>query len=84
MEKRKPGFKFNYREKCYECSPDQLDIIKEIMIKEGLGYNCTLFQLTKAIEKLVPIDELIKNEIESTKPIEVTLNEIKKYKLLEG
>ena len=84
MEKRKPGFKFNYREKCYECSPDQLDIIKEIMIKEGLGYNCTLFQLTKAIEKIVPIDELIKNEIESTKPIEVTLNEIKKYKLLEG
>lgn len=84
MEKRKPGFKFNYREKCYECSPDQLDIIKEIMIKEGLGYNCTLFQLTKAIEKLVPIDELIKYEIESTKPIEVTLNEIKKYKLLEG
>lgn len=84
MEKRKPGFKFNYREKCYECSPDQLDIIREIMIKEGLGYNCTLFQLTKAIEKLVPIDELIKYEIESTKPIEVTLNEIKKYKLLEG
>ena len=84
MEKRKPGFKFNYRDKCYECSPDQLDIIKEIMIKEGLGYNCTLFQLTKAIEKLVPIDELIKYEIESTKPIEVTLNEIKKYKLLEG
>ena len=84
MEKRKPGFKFNYREKCYECSPDQLDIIKEIMLKEGLGYNCTLFQLTKAIEKLVPIDELIKYEIESTKPIEVTLNEIKKYKLLEG
>lgn len=84
MEKRKPGFKFNYREKCYECSPDQLDIIKEIMIKEGLGYNCTLFQLTKAIEKLVPMDELIKYEIESTKPIEVTLNEIKKYKLLEG
>ena len=84
MEKRKPGFKFNYREKCYECSPEQLDIIKEIMIKEGLGYNCTLFQLTKAIEKLVPIDELIKYEIESTKPIEVTLNEIKKYKLLEG
>ena len=84
MEKRKPGFKFNYREKCYECSPDQLDIIKEIMIKEGLGYNCTLFQLSKAIEKLVPIDELIKYEIESTKPIEVTLNEIKKYKLLEG
>ena len=84
MEKRKPGFKFNYREKCYECSPDQLDIIKEIMIKEGLGCNCTLFQLTKAIEKLVPIDELIKYEIESTKPIEVTLNEIKKYKLLEG
>lgn len=84
MEKRKPGFKFNYREKCYECSPDQLDIIKEIMIKEGLGYNCTLFQLTKAIEKLIPIDELIKYEIESTKPIEVTLNEIKKYKLLEG
>ena len=84
MEKRKPGFKFNYREKCYECSPDQLDIIIEIMIKEGLGYNCTLFQLTKAIEKLVPIDELIKYEIESTKPIEVTLNEIKKYKLLEG
>lgn len=84
MEKRKPGFKFNYKEKCYECSPDQLDIIKEIMIKEGLGYNCTLFQLTKAIEKLVPIDELIKYEIESTKPIEVTLNEIKKYKLLEG
>ena len=84
MEKRKPGFKFNYKEKCYECSPDQLDIIKEIMIKEGLGYNCTLFQLTTAIEKLVPIDELIKYEIESTKPIEVTLNEIKKYKLLEG
>lgn len=84
MEKRKPGFKFNYREKCYECSPDQLDIIREIMIKEGLGYNCTLFQLTKAIEKLIPIDELIKYEIESTKPIEVTLNEIKKYKLLEG
>ena len=84
MQKRKPGFKFNYREKCYECSPDQLDIIREIMIKEGLGYNCTLFQLTKAIEKLVPIDELIKYEIESTKPIEVTLNEIKKYKLLEG
>ena len=84
MEKRKPGFKFNYREKCYECSPDQLDIIKEIMIKEGLGYKCTLFQLTTAIEKLVPIDELIKYEIESTKPIEVTLNEIKKYKLLEG
>lgn len=84
MEKRKPGFKFNYREKCYECSPDQLDIIKEIMIKEGLGYNCTLFQLTKAIEKLIPMDELIKYEIESTKPIEVTLNEIKKYKLLEG
>ena len=84
MEKRKPGFKFNYKDKCYECSPDQLDIIKEIMIKEGLGYNCTLFQLTKAIEKLVPIDELIKYEIESTKPIEVTLNEIKKYKLLEG
>lgn len=84
MEKRKPGFKFNYKEKCYECSPDQLDIIREIMIKEGLGYNCTLFQLTKAIEKLVPIDELIKYEIESTKPIEVTLNEIKKYKLLEG
>lgn len=84
MEKRKPGFKFNYREKCYECSPDQLDIIREIMIKEGLGYKCTLFQLTKAIEKLVPIDELIKYEIESTKPIEVTLNEIKKYKLLEG
>ena len=84
MEKRKPGFKFNYREKCYECSPDQLDIIREIMIKEGLGYNCTLFQLTKAIEKLVPMDELIKYEIESTKPIEVTLNEIKKYKLLEG
>ena len=84
MEKRKPGFKFNYKEKCYECSPDQLDIIKEIMIKEGLGYNCTLFQLTKAIEKLVPMDELIKYEIESTKPIEVTLNEIKKYKLLEG
>ena len=43
MEKRKPGFKFNYREKCYECSPDQLDIIKEIMIKENLGYNTTLF-----------------------------------------
>lgn len=84
MEKRKPGFKFNYKEKCYECSPNQLDIIREIMIKEGLGYNCTLFQLTKAIEKLVPIDELIKYEIESTKPIEVTLNEIKKYKLLEG
>ena len=84
MEKRKPGFKFNYKEKCYECSPDQLDIIREIMIKEGLGYNCTLFQLTKAIEKLVPMDELIKYEIESTKPIEVTLNEIKKYKLLEG
>ena len=84
MEKRKPGFKFNYKEKCYECSPDQLDIIREIMIKEGLGYKCTLFQLTKAIEKLVPIDELIKYEIESTKPIEVTLNEIKKYKLLEG
>ena len=84
MEKRKPGFKFNYKEKCYESSPDQLDIIKEIMIKEGLGYNCTLFQLTKAIEKLVPIDELIKYEIESTKPIEVTLNEIKKFKLLEG
>ena len=84
MEKRKPGFKFNYKDKCYECSPDQLDIIKEIMIKEGLGYNCTLFQLTKAIEKLVPIDELIKYEIESTKEIEVTLNEIKKYKLLEG
>ena len=84
MEKRKPGFKFNYKEKCYECSPDQLDIIREIMIKEGLGYNCTLFQLTKAIEKLVPLDELIKYEIESTKPIEVTLNEIKKYKLLEG
>ena len=84
MEKRKPGFKFNYKEKCYECSPDQLDIIKEIMIKEGLGYNCTLFQLTQAIEKLVPIDELIKYEIESTKEIEVTLNEIKKYKLLEG
>ena len=84
MEKRKPGFKFNYKEKCYECSPDQLDIIREIMIKEGLGYKCTLFQLTKAIEKLVPMDELIKYEIESTKPIEVTLNEIKKYKLLEG
>ena len=84
MEKRKPGFKFNYKEKCYECSPDQLDIIREIMIKEGLGYKCTLFQLTKAIEKLVPMDELIKYEIESTKPLEVTLNEIKKYKLLEG
>ena len=84
MEKRKPGFKFNYKDKCYDCSPDQLDIIKEIMIKEKLGYNTTLFQLTKAIEKLVPIDELIKYEIESTKPIEVTLNEIKKYKLLEG
>ena len=84
MEKRKPGFKFNYKDKCYDCSPDQLDIIKEIMIKENLGYNTTLFQLTKAIEKLVPIDELIKYEIESTKPIEVTLNEIKKYKLLEG
>ena len=84
MEKRKPGFKFNYKDKCYDCSPDQLDIIREIMIKENLGYNTTLFQLTKAIEKLVPIDELIKYEIESTKPIEVTLNEIKKYKLLEG
>ena len=84
MEKRKPGFKFNYKDKCYDCSPEQLDIIKEIMIKENLGYNTTLFQLTKAIEKLVPIDELIKYEIESTKPIEVTLNEIKKYKLLEG
>ena len=84
MEKRKPGFKFNYKDKCYDCSPEQLDIIREIMIKENLGYNTTLFQLTKAIEKLVPIDELIKYEIESTKPIEVTLNEIKKYKLLEG
>ena len=84
MEKRKPGFKFNYKDKCYDCSPEQLDIIKEIMIKENLGYNTTLFQLTTAIEKLVPIDELIKYEIESTKPIEVTLNEIKKYKLLEG
>ena len=82
MEKRKPGFKFNYREKCYDCSPDQLDLVKAIMKEKQLGYDCSLFDLTKAIEELVPIEEQIKNELESTKEIQLTLDVIKKNKLL--
>ena len=81
-QKKLPGFRFNYREKCWDCSPDQLDTLKQVMHEKGLGYDSSLFDVTQAIEELLSEETMKQNELYTTKQVQLTLDIIKKNKLL--